>query len=183
MSELLLESVVQNLAETNRTSGEIYRKFLAPHRNCLLLLEGELGAGKTAFVHALGPVLGITANINSPTFNLLNVYENPRRNSSACDLYHYDLYRISDPGELEDLDFVERWNETPHDDAPARLHAIEWWQRAGTALPETAIRFRLVLELLDAPAQMIDATAATGAANLQIDQDEEDPRILKLYRL
>ncbi|MEQ9363008.1 MAG: tRNA (adenosine(37)-N6)-threonylcarbamoyltransferase complex ATPase subunit type 1 TsaE [Leptospirales bacterium] len=166
MSELLFETIVRDLSETSRASAEIYREFLSPHRNCLLLLEGELGAGKTAFVHSLGPTLGIKANINSPTFNLLNVYENPGRTARDRDLYHYDLYRLSGPDELNELDFIERWGESPPGDAPARLHAIEWWQRAGDAIPEHVPRFRILFEL-----------------QAWIDKTRDEPRRLRLHRL
>lgn len=181
MNELLIDSHVENLAATERLSGEIYRQYLSDHRNCLLLLEGELGAGKTAFVHALGPALGLRANINSPTFNLLNVYENPRRAPDACDLYHYDLYRVNDPREFEQLDFVERWTETPRASEPARLHAIEWWQRAGDALPRTVARYRLVLELIE-PDMNSDGVAIADAG-ADSDVDFEERRRIQLYRL
>ncbi|MCR9141289.1 MAG: tRNA (adenosine(37)-N6)-threonylcarbamoyltransferase complex ATPase subunit type 1 TsaE [bacterium] len=169
----VFETIAADLPATDRASAQIYREFLAPHRNCLLLLEGELGAGKTAFVHGLGPTLGIDANINSPTFNLLNVYENPRRAPEARDLYHYDLYRLMDPGELDDLDFVERWSESPADDQPARLHAIEWWQRAGDQIPRGVPRFRLTLDILE---------PEPGPAPEDL-QESQEPRRLRLYRL
>ena len=170
MSRILLEARSHSLAETGSLSDEIYRTFLSAHRLCLLLLDGDLGAGKTAWVHALGPVLGIHENINSPTFNLLNVYENETRSPNACDLYHYDLYRLNDPGELDHLDFLERWQAWPGDAEPARLHAIEWWQRAGQRLPVSVPRFRLQIEIL--PAQAGDLL-----------DDYEEPRKFTLYAL
>ncbi len=118
------------------------------HRLCLLFLEGDLGAGKTAFVRSFGAALGLAANINSPTFNLLNVYEHPDRGPDACDLFHYDLYRLGDADELEQLDFIERWTTEPGDDEPARVHAIEWWQRAESLLrrlPVPQYRLRLTI--------------------------------------
>ncbi len=174
---LVMERLVGDLSETARASADIYREHLSAHRNCLLLLEGELGAGKTAFVRSLGPVLGFdgNTNINSPTFNLLNVYENPRRVPQACDLYHYDLYRLSGADELADLDFIERWEASPPADAPARLHAIEWWQRAADAIPPTMPRYRLALELV--PLDSLSPKTTDAYA------DDEEARRLRLYRL
>ena len=173
-----MERLVVDLSETARASADIYRQHLSAHRNCLLLLEGELGAGKTAFVRSLGPVLGFDedTNINSPTFNLLNVYENPRRVPEACDLHHYDLYRLNGADELSDLDFIERWEESPPADAPARLHAIEWWQRAADAIPRTTARYRLVLELV--PLDSVSPESADSHA-----ASDEEARRLRLYRL
>ena len=101
-----------------------------------LLLDGELGAGKTTFCQGLRPVLGIEENITSPSFNLLNQYQGSKGN-----LYHYDLYRLNDPAQVEELGFPELWSE-PQGDLPS-IHAIEWWRRAGEFLPVTRPTFLL----------------------------------------
>lgn len=92
----------------------------------LVLLDGPLGAGKTAFARGVGQALGVSAVVNSPTFNLLNHYE-----GDSGSLYHYDLYRISDEAELEMTEFPELWREATQD-SPDQLvlHLVEWWRRA-----------------------------------------------------
>ena len=68
-----------------------------------ILLSGELGAGKTCFTQGLGSGLGIPPGeaVTSPSYTLMNQYR------GRLDLYHFDLYRLSDPDELVDIDFDE----------------------------------------------------------------------------
>ena len=61
----------------------------------VITLTGDLGTGKTVFVQGLAAGLGIDDNVNSPTFTILQVYEDGR-----IPLYHFDVYRIEDPDEM-----------------------------------------------------------------------------------
>ncbi len=67
----------------------------------LVLLEGELGAGKTVFARGVGRGLGVTGTIGSPTFNILYVY------SGRLPFYHFDLYRLESDEELFELGMDE----------------------------------------------------------------------------
>jgi tRNA threonylcarbamoyladenosine biosynthesis protein TsaE len=83
----------------------------------VLLLEGELGAGKTAFVRGLARGLGLQPDdVTSPTFTLIQEY----RGGSALTLYHADLYRLS-PREVDDLGLGELSEEG--------ILAVEWPDR------------------------------------------------------
>lgn len=86
----------------------------------VLLLEGELGAGKTTLVQGLGIGLGIAEAIDSPTFTLVNEYLDGR-----LPLYHLDLYRLA-PAEVVDLHLEGYWDGLETD---LGIVAIEWAER------------------------------------------------------
>ena len=66
----------------------------------VICLTGDLGTGKTVFAQGFAEGLGITEHVNSPTFTILQVYEGGR-----LPLYHFDVYRIEDPSEMEETGF------------------------------------------------------------------------------
>lgn len=90
----------------------------------ILVLKGELGAGKTLLVRGIAQGLGVPSGtrVTSPTFTIINEY------SGRLRLYHLDLYRISGPHELETLP----WEESLFGNGVA---AIEWPERLGSLLP------------------------------------------------
>ena len=89
----------------------------------VLCLEGDLGAGKTLFVQSLAHILGVEGDVTSPTFNLMNVYE------GICRIYHFDLYRLEQEEELEDIGFYEYTEE------PEGIVVIEWPDKFPESLP------------------------------------------------
>lgn len=72
----------------------------------LVVLSGEMGAGKTAFAQGFGTALGVREPITSPTFTLVHSYELPRH-AAAETLHHADLYRLDRTVEVADLALVE----------------------------------------------------------------------------
>lgn len=87
---------------------------------CVLLLEGDLGAGKTTLIQGLGEGLGITDAIVSPTFTLINEYPEGR-----IPLYHFDLYRL-ESAEVVGLQPEIYWEGMEVDPG---IVAIEWSER------------------------------------------------------
>ena len=86
----------------------------------VILLSGDLGAGKTTLVQGIGEGLGITDPIVSPTFTLINEYAEGR-----IPLYHLDLYRLQ-PDEVETLNLEIYWEGL---EVPLGIVAIEWADR------------------------------------------------------
>lgn len=88
----------------------------------LIVLAGEMGAGKTFFAQAIGAALGITEPITSPTFNLLHSYSGGRLR-----IHHADLYRLERTGELIDLGLSELQES-------GGVVIVEWGDIVGDAL-------------------------------------------------
>ncbi|MBE9004834.1 tRNA (adenosine(37)-N6)-threonylcarbamoyltransferase complex ATPase subunit type 1 TsaE [Fortiea sp. LEGE XX443] len=86
----------------------------------VILLEGDLGAGKTTLVQGIGQGLGITESIVSPTFTLINEYIQGR-----VPLYHLDLYRL-EPQEVAALNLETYWEGI---EIEPGIVAIEWAER------------------------------------------------------
>ena len=102
-----------------------------------VLLEGDLGAGKTTLVQGIGLGLGVKEPIVSPTFTLINEYE-----GEICPLYHLDLYRMLS-NEIESLAPEIYWEG--REVAPG-ITAIEWAQRL-PYLPSSYVKIVLSLDL------------------------------------
>ena len=97
-----------------------------------LLLEGDLGSGKTTFVKGIAQGLGFkqAQDVKSPTFVLLHIYE------ARIPVYHFDLYRLENETELEALGLDEFLND------PRGICCIEWAEKAGSYAPPAAVRVR-----------------------------------------
>jgi tRNA threonylcarbamoyladenosine biosynthesis protein TsaE len=80
--------IIKNLEELDKLTKEIAKNLKG---NEIILLEGDLGAGKTTFTKYLLKNLGVDEDITSPTFTVMNQYE-----SSNFDIYHIDMYRVND---------------------------------------------------------------------------------------
>lgn len=104
-------------------------RLLAP--GLLFYLDGNLGAGKTTLVRGILRGLGYQGKVKSPTYTLLEFYV-----ISGLELYHFDLYRFSDPQEWEEAGFREYFNAHS-------VCLVEWPEKAGSGLPVPDIRVGL----------------------------------------
>jgi tRNA threonylcarbamoyladenosine biosynthesis protein TsaE len=119
MSETITETAnieiyANNLGETQAIAIRLAQLVPA---GTIILLEGNLGSGKTTFMQAFGRALGISTTITSPTFTLIDEYTEGR-----LPLYHIDLYRL-EPFQVPSLHLEEYWRG---EDFPLGVVAIEW---------------------------------------------------------
>ncbi|MGI6037498.1 MAG: tRNA (adenosine(37)-N6)-threonylcarbamoyltransferase complex ATPase subunit type 1 TsaE [Limnochordia bacterium] len=106
--------------EAMEALGEKLAQNLKP--GTVISLNGQLGAGKTVFSRGLGRGLGVEGIINSPSFTLINEYE------GRVPFYHMDVYRLDDPGELEDLGFEEYFYGSG-------VTVVEWGKKVKELMP------------------------------------------------
>ncbi|AVL00364.1 tRNA (adenosine(37)-N6)-threonylcarbamoyltransferase complex ATPase subunit type 1 TsaE [Pediococcus inopinatus] len=115
-------------AEQTEKIGEQLANSLKP--NDVILLDGDLGAGKTTFTKGLAKGLGIKRYVKSPTFTIIHEYREGR-----MPLFHMDVYRLEDGGG-DDLG----WDEYFYGDG---VSVIEWSQFIQDYLPEDYLRITL----------------------------------------
>lgn len=127
-------------------------------RGDLLLLTGELGAGKTTFTQGLGEGLGVRPGIISPTFVLVREHPNL---ANGPDLVHVDAYRLTSAGEVDDIDL-----EASMDRA---VTVVEW----GHGLVEHLSESRLEITLVRAVGGEQSPAGGPGTDFSEEDTDEE----------
>jgi len=118
----------------------------------VLLLLGDMGAGKSEFTRGLARGLGVTGYVTSPTFTIMQLHD-----SGRLPLYHFDWYRLNDVEELYELSMDEY------------LHAggvavVEWPSRAEEAIPESYLE--VALEPTDDDSRRITLTPVGGFREL-----------------
>ncbi|GAC1359276.1 MAG: tRNA (adenosine(37)-N6)-threonylcarbamoyltransferase complex ATPase subunit type 1 TsaE [Ktedonobacteraceae bacterium] len=113
----------------------------------LILLDGQLGTGKTTFTQGLALGMNVAEVVNSPTFTLLKEYRgganalvagphDDRSSTKRLALYHFDLYRLDEPEEIFDLGFEDYFYG-------AGVSVVEWADKAGTLWPVEKLYIRL----------------------------------------
>lgn len=139
------------LSDLNAT--EALARQLAPcaRAGMALALRGDLGAGKTSFARAFLQNLGITGEIPSPTFTLVQSYE-----FADGIAHHFDLYRLNGPHELGELGWEDLLAEA--------ICLIEWPDRAAERLPPSALDLHFVLDQAGLRSCRITLPFAEGSA-------------------
>jgi tRNA threonylcarbamoyladenosine biosynthesis protein TsaE len=128
--------VTHSVDETRRAGAELADLLVSGD---VVLLEGPLGAGKTALAQGIGRGLGVIERVTSPTFTVVRQHACHARGDIRT-LHHADVYRTNGPGEILDLALGELVEE----DAVA---VIEWGELAGGVIGGPCLR--VVIEVLD----------------------------------
>jgi tRNA threonylcarbamoyladenosine biosynthesis protein TsaE len=116
--------LVSGSREATERLGEVLAQLVAP--GDVILLSGDLGAGKTQLTKGLARGLGVGEPVTSPTFNILLVHD------GRMPLYHFDLYRLEHAEELDDIDY---WGTLE----AGGVSVVEWGDRFAEALPGDGI--------------------------------------------
>lgn len=127
----MVEKISLSEAETFAIASRL-AKGLKP--GSIVCLDGDLGVGKTVFAKGFARGLGIEEEITSPTFTLVNSYEGDRT------LHHFDMYRISDISELEEIGYEEYFFGTA-------ICLIEWASLVDEIIPPGAIKIEIQKDL------------------------------------
>ena len=98
-------------------------------------LDGDLGLGKTVFTQGFAKGLGIQSDVNSPTFTIIQQYE-----EGHLPLYHFDVYRIGDISEMDEIGYEDCFYGEG-------VCLIEWASLVEEIIPETAIEIRIEKDL------------------------------------
>jgi len=111
----------------------------------IILLYGELGAGKTQLTKGIAEGLGIKATIKSPTFTYVNEYSVEKLKAyslplTAYHFFHYDLYRLNEGDDFASIGLMDSFEN------PSAITVVEWAERLGGYLPKNNIQIRLTEE-------------------------------------
>ncbi len=132
VTDLRIQHHLPDETATMALGGQLIDEILGRYgRSSLVFLRGELGAGKTTLVRGMLKHLGYTGVVKSPTYTLLEPY-----NIDGQELFHFDLYRVHDPQELEFVGIDEIIDT-------AGIKLFEWPERAAGWLPEPTVDVKL----------------------------------------
>lgn len=120
--------ITRNENETRELGLKLAEKLKAGD---VVAMTGELGTGKTALTGYIAEGLGIKKTISSPTFTIVKEYHEGR-----LPMYHFDVYRVSDPEELFEIGYEEYFYGNG-------VSVVEWANLVEELLPENAVRINI----------------------------------------
>ncbi|QIL51260.1 tRNA (adenosine(37)-N6)-threonylcarbamoyltransferase complex ATPase subunit type 1 TsaE [Weissella coleopterorum] len=123
-----MKRIVKTVEETQALAGHLAQQITA---GTIILLKGDLGAGKTTFTQGFARALGIQRPLKSPTFTLVREYE-----TVNFPLYHFDVYRLGEEGGADELGLDEYFR-------PDSVVLIEWAEFIQDLLPSAVIQVEL----------------------------------------
>lgn len=128
MQQVFRARTIEDLTEVT----ELIVELTSNHK--LIEFSGEMGVGKTTLIKQLCNQLGVTDEVSSPTFSLVNEYQ-----SDFGPVYHFDLYRIKSEEELYDLGYEDYFFS-------GYLCLVEWPEMASGIIPEDCTKVHIQLE-------------------------------------
>ena len=121
---------IDSLSELKNVAQEVIESL---EGRTVVLLRGEMGAGKTTLISRIAAYLGAEDTVTSPTFARVNQYE-----GSECRIYHFDFYRIEEIEEVFDLGYEEYFYS-------GDLCFVEWPEKIEPLLPDDAMTVRITV--------------------------------------
>jgi tRNA threonylcarbamoyladenosine biosynthesis protein TsaE len=149
-TEWAIDITVASPEETRGIGERIGRRLRSGD---VILLNGDLGAGKTTMTQGIAAGLEVDDPVQSPTFTLVAEHVGCTEDGESIRLYHLDLYRLQDEHDLESFGFEQ------YLDPIDGISLIEWPERAGTWLPE---RYLLIDFSIVGPSQRLIRLEAVG---------------------
>jgi tRNA threonylcarbamoyladenosine biosynthesis protein TsaE len=139
-----MKYISKSLEETKEIAQNFLNTLKPQERATVIALQGDLGAGKTAFSQMVGKLLGVEENMQSPTFVIMKIYKlkpttSPRHGGASnqqlwSNLIHIDAYRLEKEEELLHLGWQEIISE------PENLVLIEWPENVSGIIPSDTRR-------------------------------------------
>lgn len=121
--------VVKNLKQTAVLAKKFAKTLVG---GSVILLSGDLGAGKTTFTKSLFKALGVKEEVTSPTFTLLKEYK-----TKKFELNHFDMYRIENENEALEFGVLDYFNNKN------AINVVEWYQKIDGLIPENYILIKI----------------------------------------
>ena len=135
--------IISNSADETIELGRKIAKQLK--KGMILILTGDLGAGKTKFTEGVLDYFGLTDEISSPTFTIVNEYNTPDFN-----IYHFDLYRLEDIDEFYAIGGEEYLDKG--------VSIIEWGEMIENNIPSNYLKMEFKYDLNDENKRIIEIT-------------------------